>query len=174
MPFSWQFCLYEETSRGYEVLVLVCPSCSASSAHFIYVLFSFSFSVDIISAIEFDRTGDHLATGDRGGQVVLFERTDTRDVCLLTVFLFIFLKVSCFSHCLAPCYVATLYNKVLWQKSIICSMLDIGEIWRRWIIQWIGTLSFDIKLSFRAMNLRYLLRKVLDCSSLLNISGLEF
>jgi serine/threonine-protein phosphatase 2A regulatory subunit B len=38
--------------------------------------------VDIISAIEFDRTGDHLATGDRGGRVVLFERTDTRDVSL--------------------------------------------------------------------------------------------
>ncbi|MBA0774124.1 hypothetical protein Gotri_009354 [Gossypium trilobum] len=35
--------------------------------------------VDIISAIEFDGTGDHLATGDRGGRVVLFERTDTRD-----------------------------------------------------------------------------------------------
>ncbi|KAI3407401.1 Serine/threonine-protein phosphatase 2A 55 kDa regulatory subunit B [Psidium guajava] len=35
--------------------------------------------VDIISAIEFDRTGDYLATGDRGGRVVLFERTDNRD-----------------------------------------------------------------------------------------------
>ncbi|KAH7858426.1 hypothetical protein Vadar_023756 [Vaccinium darrowii] len=35
--------------------------------------------VDIISAIEFDRTGDHLATGDRGGRVVLFERTDSKD-----------------------------------------------------------------------------------------------
>lgn len=35
--------------------------------------------VDIISAIEFDNSGDHLATGDRGGRVVLFERTDTRD-----------------------------------------------------------------------------------------------
>ncbi|KAL2937665.1 Serine/threonine protein phosphatase 2A 55 kDa regulatory subunit B beta isoform [Bienertia sinuspersici] len=35
--------------------------------------------VDIISAIEFDKTGDHLATGDRGGRVVLFERTDTKD-----------------------------------------------------------------------------------------------
>ncbi|KAL4333767.1 hypothetical protein GQ457_07G038790 [Hibiscus cannabinus] len=35
--------------------------------------------VDVISAIEFDRTGDHLATGDRGGRVVLFERTDNRD-----------------------------------------------------------------------------------------------
>ncbi|KAA8521291.1 hypothetical protein F0562_011963 [Nyssa sinensis] len=35
--------------------------------------------VDIISAVEFDKTGDHLATGDRGGRVVLFERTDRRD-----------------------------------------------------------------------------------------------
>ncbi|OVA11772.1 Protein phosphatase 2A [Macleaya cordata] len=35
--------------------------------------------VDIISAIEFDKSGDHLATGDRGGRVVLFERTDMRD-----------------------------------------------------------------------------------------------
>ncbi|PPD85071.1 hypothetical protein GOBAR_DD17990 [Gossypium barbadense] len=34
---------------------------------------------DIISAIEFNRNGDHLATGDRGGRVVLFERTDTQD-----------------------------------------------------------------------------------------------
>mmetsp|Transcript_19822 Transcript_19822/g.23779 ORF Transcript_19822/g.23779 Transcript_19822/m.23779 type:complete len:508 (-) Transcript_19822:971-2494(-) len=28
---------------------------------------------DIISAVEFDQDGDHLATGDRGGRVVLFE-----------------------------------------------------------------------------------------------------
>ncbi|KAG5008654.1 hypothetical protein JHK87_017169 [Glycine soja] len=37
------------------------------------------FELDIISAIEFDKSGDHLATGDRGGRVVLFERTDTKD-----------------------------------------------------------------------------------------------
>lgn len=35
--------------------------------------------VDVISAIEFDKTGDHLATGDRGGRVVLFERSDQID-----------------------------------------------------------------------------------------------
>ncbi|CAD5169202.1 unnamed protein product [Musa acuminata subsp. malaccensis] len=35
--------------------------------------------VDIISAIEFDKSGDHLATGDRGGRVVLFERTDVKN-----------------------------------------------------------------------------------------------
>uniref|UniRef100_A0A7N0RGX9 Serine/threonine-protein phosphatase 2A 55 kDa regulatory subunit B n=1 Tax=Kalanchoe fedtschenkoi TaxID=63787 RepID=A0A7N0RGX9_KALFE len=38
--------------------------------------------VDIISAIEFDKSGNHLATGDRGGRVVLFERTDTKDSAL--------------------------------------------------------------------------------------------
>uniref|UniRef100_A0A0E0C494 Serine/threonine-protein phosphatase 2A 55 kDa regulatory subunit B n=1 Tax=Oryza meridionalis TaxID=40149 RepID=A0A0E0C494_9ORYZ len=35
--------------------------------------------VDIISAIEFNKSGQHLATGDRGGRVVLFERTDAKD-----------------------------------------------------------------------------------------------
>lgn len=30
---------------------------------------------DIISAVEFDHTGNYLATGDRGGRVVLFERS---------------------------------------------------------------------------------------------------
>ncbi len=42
--------------------------------------------MDIISAIEFDKSGEHLATGDRGGRVVLFERTESREVrdsCLL-------------------------------------------------------------------------------------------
>lgn len=33
-------------------------------------------AVDLISAIEFERRGEYLATGDRGGRVVLFERTD--------------------------------------------------------------------------------------------------
>lgn len=44
----------------------------------------FLVSVDIISAIEFDKSGDHLATGDRGGRVVLFERTDARDVSTIS------------------------------------------------------------------------------------------
>lgn len=54
------------------------------------------FAVDIISAIEFDKSGDHLATGDRGGRVVLFERTDVRDVCLTAYFLILLLWL-CFS-----------------------------------------------------------------------------
>jgi len=32
---------------------------------------------DIISTVEFDDTGNYLATGDKGGRVVLFERNET-------------------------------------------------------------------------------------------------
>ena len=39
-------------------------------------------AADIISAIEFDGSGQHLATGDRGGRVVLFERVATQQVWL--------------------------------------------------------------------------------------------
>jgi hypothetical protein len=31
---------------------------------------------DLISAVQFDGTGDYLATGDRGGRVVIFESSD--------------------------------------------------------------------------------------------------
>lgn len=33
-------------------------------------------TADIISAVEFDSSGNYLATGDKGGRVVLFERND--------------------------------------------------------------------------------------------------
>ncbi|KAJ3130452.1 protein phosphatase 2A regulatory subunit cdc55 [Nowakowskiella sp. JEL0407] len=36
---------------------------------------------DIISAVEFDDTGDFLATGDKGGRVVLFERNEGKKGC---------------------------------------------------------------------------------------------
>ncbi|XP_022928450.1 serine/threonine protein phosphatase 2A 55 kDa regulatory subunit B beta isoform-like isoform X1 [Cucurbita moschata] len=35
--------------------------------------------VDIISAIGFDKSGDNLAIGDRGGRVIIFERNDRKD-----------------------------------------------------------------------------------------------
>jgi len=34
------------------------------------------FTADIISTVEFDQTGNYLATGDKGGRVVLFERNE--------------------------------------------------------------------------------------------------
>ncbi|MBA0810561.1 hypothetical protein Gohar_002543 [Gossypium harknessii] len=61
---------------GIMYLVLACPAFLIPLLASLHGAF---FSVDIISAIEFNRTGDHLATGDRGGRVVLFERTDTQD-----------------------------------------------------------------------------------------------
>lgn len=36
---------------------------------------------DIISTVEFDHTGDYLATGDKGGRVVLFERNEDKRNC---------------------------------------------------------------------------------------------
>jgi len=36
----------------------------------------FPAAADLLTAVEFDDTGDYLATGDRGGRVVLFERGD--------------------------------------------------------------------------------------------------
>jgi serine/threonine-protein phosphatase 2A regulatory subunit B len=35
-------------------------------------------SADIITTVEFDHTGEYLATGDRGGRVVLFERNQNK------------------------------------------------------------------------------------------------
>ncbi|KAH9913930.1 protein phosphatase 2A regulatory subunit PR55 [Fomitopsis serialis] len=36
---------------------------------------------DIISAVEFDSTGNYLATGDKGGRVVLFQRNESKKGC---------------------------------------------------------------------------------------------
>ncbi|ORY81867.1 WD40-repeat-containing domain protein [Protomyces lactucae-debilis] len=36
---------------------------------------------DIISTVEFDSTGDYLASGDKGGRVVLFERNHSKKGC---------------------------------------------------------------------------------------------
>lgn len=72
-------------------------------------IFVFVIAVDIISAIEFDKSGDHLATGDRGGRVVLFERTDTKEVgffCLLLEFLYT--KIDCFDDHVLLCALCSL------------------------------------------------------------------
>lgn len=42
--------------------------------------------VDTISAIEFDKSGDYLAVGDRGGRVVIFERKADNDVSMMHQF----------------------------------------------------------------------------------------
>ena len=55
----------EDITEGESALVRS-PSiaCSAGAA-------------DIISTVEFDATGNYLATGDKGGRVVLFERNES-------------------------------------------------------------------------------------------------
>ncbi|XP_073141243.1 serine/threonine protein phosphatase 2A 55 kDa regulatory subunit B beta isoform-like [Henckelia pumila] len=39
-------------------------------------------NVDIITAVQFDKSGNHLAVGDRGGRVVIFEKTDGKEESL--------------------------------------------------------------------------------------------
>jgi hypothetical protein len=51
---------------------------------------------DIISSVEFDHTGDYLATGDKGGRVVLFERNDgvnIRICCYYYYYYYIFIII---------------------------------------------------------------------------------
>ncbi len=53
-----------------------------------------SFLADIISTVEFDNTGEFLASGDNVGRVVLFQRNNTVNfdlLCLLSL-IFVFLK----------------------------------------------------------------------------------
>lgn len=38
------------------------------------------FAADVLSAVEFDETGQFLATGDKGGRIVVFERAESK-VC---------------------------------------------------------------------------------------------
>lgn len=50
------------------------PRCAACEIHWRLTGFIVA---DIISTVEFDHTGNYLATGDKGGRVVLFERNET-------------------------------------------------------------------------------------------------
>ncbi len=54
-----------------QTLVRLPLHLSCSLAHVLEI-----WTADIISAVEFDSTGNYLATGDKGGRVVLFERND--------------------------------------------------------------------------------------------------
>lgn len=65
-------------------------------------------TADIISAVEFDKTGEHLATGDRGGRVVLFERLHPSKATL----------VSC--------------DKFFWHEQKSLSFASISRSEREW------------------------------------------
>jgi len=40
---------------------------------------TFLLSADTVSAVEFDLTGNFLATGDHGGRIVIFQKFDSDD-----------------------------------------------------------------------------------------------
>ncbi|MBA0683911.1 hypothetical protein Goari_025536, partial [Gossypium aridum] len=82
-PLDWKFSqVFGERTAGEEIQEEVYSELWKSKESLARIFLrkdSVENKVDIISAIEFDKTGDHLATGDRGGRVVLFERTDAKD-----------------------------------------------------------------------------------------------
>lgn len=47
------------------------------------------YAADIISAVEFNESGDLLATGDKGGRIVIFQRDHEVCVALKLCFQFI-------------------------------------------------------------------------------------
>jgi len=44
------------------------------------------YTADVLSAVEFDETGQFLATGDKGGRIVVFERAESKVRLRLMVF----------------------------------------------------------------------------------------
>lgn len=64
-----------------ECVIFLMALCFSSTLKFAF-FFLFSLPADIISTVEFNHTGELLATGDKGGRVVIFQREP--EVCELT------------------------------------------------------------------------------------------
>jgi hypothetical protein len=45
-----------------------------------YLCFACNFAADIISTVEFNHDGELLATGDKGGRIVIFQKDDAVSV----------------------------------------------------------------------------------------------
>lgn len=83
-PTTWKFtqCFgdkgdVEDITEGAWAILLGDSSDSAALKRHVMGFTDQSLTADIISTVEFDQTGNYLATGDKGGRVVLFERNDT-------------------------------------------------------------------------------------------------
>lgn len=51
----------------------------------IHTLYFYFYPADIISTVEFNSTGELLATGDKGGRVVVFQREQEVGVCIYSL-----------------------------------------------------------------------------------------
>lgn len=71
---------------------------------------------DIISTVEFDHTGDFLATGDKGGRVVLFERNSKKLGCEYKFFTEFQSHYAEFDY-LKSLEIEEKINKIKWLKS---------------------------------------------------------
>lgn len=62
---------------------------------------SIFFPADIISCVEFNHDGDLLATGDKGGRVVIFQRDPVVSILTLKIILII-IRIPEGKGCLEP------------------------------------------------------------------------
>lgn len=65
--------ILQRVSLSVLVTARICY-CVERAGH--HMLINVPTTADIISTVEFDSTGNYLATGDKGGRVVLFERNE--------------------------------------------------------------------------------------------------
>ncbi|KAJ3276792.1 protein phosphatase 2A regulatory subunit cdc55 [Terramyces sp. JEL0728] len=70
---------------------------------------------DIITAVQFDQTGDYLATGDYGGRIVLFERNDGKKTCEYRFLAEFQSHLSEFDY-LKSCDIEERINQIEWLK----------------------------------------------------------
>ena len=72
--------IFVKQDHAHECIRKALEAPTASFKSIMMLLNSFSSVADIISAVEFNQSGKHLATGDRGGRVVVFEHIDSSPV----------------------------------------------------------------------------------------------
>lgn len=56
------------------------PAAAVRAAQSLLAHLSSHLSADLLSTLDFDESGDYLATGDRGGRIVVFERSAVEKV----------------------------------------------------------------------------------------------
>ena len=74
----------------------------ANEGNFYYILMILQtlnyifYIADTVTAVEFDETGEHLATGDRGGRIVVFKQSTDKIRSVSNIYSNYYLKFECF------------------------------------------------------------------------------
>lgn len=99
---------------------------------------------DILSAMEFDKNGDHLAVGDQGGRVMIFERQAGKEVrTKFSEISFVSFKLRITCNC-SPLWTFRIPLSTVLEVTLVGSTFHKGSI-----------LNLNIRRSSRVMNPRY-------------------